>query len=307
MKTSTGKEVRKCYSRIGKAVSSHAEAVSSVGFTIAPHAIPSPTQPGKTIANTTGLFRSDNGDCLGIHSERFAFVQPSESLLVLERARQIVNGKWASVQVNKGGRMIGAFVEVENQIVAPNRGDVISLSLGATDHFDGSGKHRFFLSACNLTCTNGMTSLKSVISFGSKHIGGISDRLKVIEGKLQMNFVMAVDEMREQVTALDAKPMSRGEVVNFAERLFPINPEASESANNARIEGKREAIVTGFSRGTGNQGRTAWDAFNSVTEWLDWQSTFRQTGHSKEENRFESLIMGKGAATRERALELLLN
>jgi hypothetical protein len=69
----------------------------------------------------------------------------------------------------------------------------------------------------------------------------------------------------------------------------------------------REAIVTGFSRGTGNRGQTRWDAFNSVTEWVDWESTFRTTEFSREENRFESLLTGKGANTRNRALELLLN
>lgn len=302
MLTSTGNVVRKAYSRLGAPVSSYAQAVSTVGFEIQPLQMKHPSK-GTLIPNETGLFRSDNDVCLGVHSSNFSFVQPSESLKVLERARQIVGGQWSSVQVNKGGRMIGAFIEVENKIVAPNRGDTIALSLGLFDHFDGSGLARINLNACNLTCTNGMTGLKSVISFASKHIGDVSSRLKVLEGSLQLKFLQAVDEMRGQVVALDSKPMSRGQVVSFAEQLFPIDPEAT---NKSRVENQREAIVTGFSRGTGNYGETRWDAFNAVTEYLDWQSTFRETTYSKQENRFESLLVGKGAGTRERALALLM-
>jgi uncharacterized protein DUF932 len=302
MRTVTGNVVRKAYSRLGTPVSSYQQAVSAVGFDIQAIQMKHPVR-GTPIANETGLFRSDNNGCLGIHSDGFSFVQPSESLKVLERARQIVGGQWSSIQVNKGGRMIGAFIEVENAIKAPNRGDTIALSLGLFDHFDGSGLARINLSACNLTCTNGMTGLKSVISFSSKHIGDVSSRLKVLEGSLQLKFAQAVADMRNQVTALDSKPMSRNEVVTFAEQLFPVDPEA---VNKSRVENQREAIVTGFSRGTGNYGETRWDAFNAVTEYLDWQSTFRETTYSKQENRFESLLVGKGAKTRERALELLI-
>lgn len=303
MKTSTGNIVRKAYSQIGAPVSSYAQAVSTVGFDIQALQMKHPVS-GKLIPNETGLFRSDNDGCLAIHSDKFSFVQPSESLKVLERARQIVGGQWSSVQVNKGGRMIGAFIEVENTIVAPNRGDTIALSLGLFDHFDGNGLARINLSACNLTCTNGMTGLKSIISFASKHIGDVSSRLKVLEGSLQLKFVQAVDEMRGQVVALDSKPMTRAQVEVFAEQLFPIDPDA---VNKSRVENQRQAVVTGFSRGTGNYGETRWDAFNAVTEYLDWTSTFRETQFSKQENRFESLLVGKGANTRARALDLLLS
>jgi fido (protein-threonine AMPylation protein) len=54
-------------------------------------------------------------------------------------------------------------------------------------------------------------------------------------------------------------------------------------------------------------GRTRWDAFNAVTEHLDWAGTFRETEFSREENRFESLVTGSAARVRERAMELLLN
>lgn len=303
MKTATGNEIRKCYSRLGAPVTSYDDAIAKVGFNILQEPVYR-VSSSVAIKNKVGLFRSDNGECLEIHSDRFALVQPSESLRVLEKAREIVGGKWSTVQVNKGGRMIAGFIELENEIKAPKRGDTIALSLAYFDHFDGKGLARLTLSACNLTCTNGMTSLQNVISFNSKHVGDIAGRLQQIEAKLQFNFALAIENMKEQVTALDNKSMSGKEIVRFAEKLFPAPDESNVST---RIENTRDEIVSGFSRGTGNQGRTRWDAFNSVTEHLDWNSTFRETEFSREENRFESLLTGKGAATRERALQLLLN
>lgn len=301
MKTVTGNIVRKCYSRLGQIVSSYAEACAHVGFSIVQESV-SRTSNAKEIPNTRGLFRSDNGDCLGIHTEAFSLVQPSESLKLLERARELVKGVWASVQVNKGGRMIAGFIEVEDKIIVPKRGDTIALSLSYFDHFDGKGKARFGLSACNLTCNNGMTSLKDILSFNTKHVGDIKGRMLTIEAKLQFNWVLAVNEMRDRVTKLDATPMSQSEVEGFARALFPT---ADESDLPTRTLNMREAIATGFVRGTGNQGRTRWDAFNAVTEFVDWQATYRETDFSREENRFESVMTGNGASLRERALELL--
>jgi hypothetical protein len=153
---------------LGKPVSSYETACSTVGFNVLQEPV-SRASNAKEIKGKMGLFRSDNGDCLEIHSDKFSLVQPNESLRVLERAREIVGGQWSTVQVNKGGRMIAGFVEVENTIVAPKRGDTISLALAYFDHFDGKGLARFSLSACNLTCTNGMTGLKDVLSFNSRH------------------------------------------------------------------------------------------------------------------------------------------
>lgn len=303
MKTATGNEVRKCYSKLGTPVSSLDMACKTVGFNVMQEPV-SRLSNGAKIDGKMGLFRSDNGECLEIHSSKFALVQPCDSLKVLERAREIVGGKWSTVQVNKGGRMIAGFVEVENTIVAPKRGDTIALSLAYFDHFDGKGLARFSLSACNLTCTNGMTGLADVLSFNSRHIGDISGRLSAVEGKLQFNFALAVENMRGIVAKLDDTPMTQAEVRGFAAKLYPV---ADESEVSGRTENMREEIVTGFSRGTGNQGRTRWDAFNALTEQLDWSSTFRTTEFSRDENRFESLLTGKAANTRNRALELLLN
>jgi Domain of unknown function (DUF932) len=309
MKTATGNEVRQPLSYFGKKVNSYAQACKAVGFSII--SLPALCPPlikklsnRDTIPNTQDLFRSDNGECLGRHTEQFGFLQPDESLKTLERARELSGGEWQSVSAIKFGRQITAFCGLEAIIKAPKRGDKVGLSMAYFDHFDGGGFASLRLMANVLACDNGMVSQKAIIAFSGKHTGTLKDRFATMELKLHIRLQEEVEAMQGIVTKLDTTPMSLDEVKNFARTLYPAKDENDVPT---RTQNMRDAIAVGFVRGTGNVGKTRWDAFNAVTEYLDWQSSFRETDFSREENRFESLTVGSGAKTRSEALELLLN
>ena len=303
MKTITGNTVRYSLSNFGTKVNDYASACAAVPFTFSQEAV-SRASTGQIIPNSKGLFRSDTGGCVGIHSDGFGFVQPSESLATLERARALVGGTWSSVASTKGGRQLAAFIQIEKQITAPKRGDKVGLSVAYFDRFDGTGKARLQLLANVLACDNGMTKSDSLVTFSEKHCGSIRERFSAMEFNLAMKLQEQVEEMQATVNALDNTPITRSEVIDFARALFPAADEANVPTRTANV---RDAIATGFVRGTGNVGQTRWDAFNAVTENLDWSSTFRETEFSREENRFESLVTGSASRVRARALELLLN
>lgn len=303
MKTITGKEVRFALSSFGKRVKSYAEACASIGFTI----ISEPAarlSTGKAIPNTQNLYRSDTGSCLGQHTPQFQFLQPCDSLKTLERAREIVGGEWQSASTPKDGRQLSAFIGLEAKITAPTRGDTVGLSVGLFDFFGGQGRCRLGLFANVLACDNGATASKSLLDFSEKHIGSLSSRFAAMEFNLHIRLQDQIAEMQGTVTKLDTTPITGNEVERFAALLFPATDETDVSP---RVQTAREAVTTGFVRGLGNVGRTRWDAFNAVTEYLDWGSSFRETEFSREDNRFESLTVGSAAKTRARALELLLN
>lgn len=304
MKTITGNVVRFPLASFGTKVNSYAAACNAVGFSIQKlqmkHPVTNVLLPGEF-----GLFRNDTNGCLGIHSANFGVIQPSESLKTLERARAIVGGEWSSVAVTKGGRQLAAFINIETRITAPKRGDKVGLSVGFFDRWDGGGKAKLQLLLNVLACDNGMTKSESLINFSEKHCEGtLGERFKAIEFNLHMRLQEQIEEMQGIVTQLDNTPMARSEVISFARALFPT---ADEKDVPTRVANVRDSIVTGFARGAGNVGQTRWDAFNAVTEHLDWNGTFRETEFPKEENRFDSIISGSAARIRDRALELLLN
>lgn len=301
MKTITGNVVRKPLAMFGKAVKSWAEACASIGFTI----ISEPAarlSTGKAIPGTQNLYRSDTGFCLGQHTPAFAYLQPCDSLKTLEHARELVGGEWLSASTPKNGKQLSAFIGLEAKITAPSRGDTVGLSVGFFDFFGGQGRCRLGLFANVLACNNGMTASKSLLEFSEKHTGDLKSRFASMEFNLHIRLQDQVEEMQATVNKLDLAPMTGNEVERFAALLFPATDESDVSA---RVQNTREAITEGFVRGTGNVGRTRWDAFNAVTEHLDWASSFRETEFSREDNRFESLTVGSAAKIRTRALELL--
>lgn len=303
MKTITGNEVRFPLAMFGKKIANHAEACAAIPFTI----VSEPAarhSTGKAIPNTQNLYRSDNGFCLGQHTPQFTYLQPCDSLRTLEKARQLVGGEWQSVSVTKGGRSLAAFVGLESQIVAPKRGDRVGLSIGYFDSYDGSGKAILPLFANVLACENGMTRAESIMSFSAKHSASLSERFAAMEFKLLVNLQDQIADLTNTVAALDNRAMARDEMTGFARKLFPAKDETDVPT---RTENVRAEVIANFTHGRGNVGRTRWDAFNAVTEHLDWQATFRETDFSREENRFDSLTVGNGAKTRARALEMLLN
>ena len=54
-------------------------------------------------------------------------------------------------------------------------------------------------------------------------------------------------------------------------------------------------LLTNFERGRGNRGKTLWDAYNAVTEWIDHQQ------ESSIERRLWSSWFGSGAVLRDKA------
>ena len=181
----------------------------------------------------------------------------------------------------------------------------MGLSVGFFDRWDGGGKAKLQLLLNVLACDNGMTRNESLLTFSEKHCEGtLHARFSAIEFNLNMRLLEQVEEMQGIVTKLDTTPMTSAEAVSFARALFPAEDETKVPT---RTTNTREAIATGFVRGTGNVGQTRWDAFNAVTEQLDWNGTFRETEFSREENRFDSIVSGAVARTRARALELLLS
>lgn len=308
IKTVTGNTVRLPYHMLGKRVQSYSEAVSAIGFNIATKPVINPftNQPQK---EDVGLYRSDTFAPLGIHSPNFAFSQPEESLRVLDTAARQVGAQWSSASAINGGRSISAFAILPMSIQAPSRGDKVALSLGFSDTFDGSGKMRLSLCANVLACNNGMVSTQSLCAFLSKHNGKLADRLAIFAGSLAMSVQLEVEAMQAKVSKLDKTPMDGSEMAAFTRDLLGVARDAAPEDIPTRTQTALDSITAGFTRGMGNVGRTRWDAFNAVTEHLDWFAPYRQTENSRADNRFTSLfnVNGGSAKVRERALELLLN
>jgi hypothetical protein len=94
------------------------------------------------------------------------------------------------------------------------------------------------------------------------------------------------------------------ESVSVFNRILDINADVAPST---RQQNNLDRVVSLFRRGTGTEGRTAWDAFNAVTEFVDHRRTVRLTdGRSRAEARFETAVLGTGDDLKAKAFDQLV-
>ena len=75
---------------------------------------------------------------------------------------------------------------------------------------------------------------------------------------------------------------------------------------STRTSNQLDELMALFRTGTGNAGRSYWDAFNAVTEFIDHSRSNRvSSGRSQQEVRFESVLMGSGDTMKAKAFDLL--
>jgi hypothetical protein len=99
--------------------------------------------------------------------------------------------------------------------------------------------------------------------------------------------------------------------------LIPATPDAATGKIPSRTQNRKDDIENLIINGKGNSGRTKWDIWNGVTEYVDYQGGSRIVG-KKDMNsddlmeayasqRFERAILGTGAVLKQKAMDLLLN
>lgn len=299
---------RRSLSRYGNAALSFDEAVKSLDYGISKESIydaDGTELPGEF----RGIFNTKTRKPLGIAGDGYTFYQPSESLEIMRAAVETIDGaKWRSVVVTHGGAHISAFAQLKSEIKAPKRGDKVGLSFFMRDWFNQKGLHSFGVNAETLACTNGAITSESLFSMSGKHTSSLKDKIEGARVGLAVRIQDEVERLRGFVFKLDSTPMSRTEMDSFSLKLFDLRDEKDLAEASPQLRGKIESVRTLFVRGTGNVGKSRWDAFNAVTEMTDWQTSFRNTDNATaDENRFLSLLGGPVLRLKDKAKELLLN
>jgi len=294
----------------GKKVNNINEARAALNYNILKEEIYD--ADGRPLGNWRGIINSETRRCVGVVGHNFTYIQPSETLEIVQRAVEATGAVWNSVAAFGGGASIIATASLpDKKLVAPKRGDAVSVGFGIRDYFDGSGRISGDVFINVLACTNGAKARRGLFNFSKKHTPSLRDVLDGIRFKFAVAVEQAVEDFRGVMVKLDSTEMTQAEHDAFTLRLFNVESETAlrdGAQTPTRTFNRVEEVRSLFTRGAGNVGRTRWDSFNAVTEHLDWFSTFRETeGTTREENRFASLTGGNAARVRETAMELLLN
>jgi hypothetical protein len=126
------------------------------------------------------------------------------------------------------------------------------------------------------------------------------------------------DDLQTVMDSLAEQEVTSTYATGFIEALIPAEKDPATGKIATRTANTRDTLSDLFANGMGNNGRTKWDLFNAVTEYVDHHQVGRITGSRLEKSndslaiierdaRFERSILGAGAVLKQKAMDLLLN
>ncbi len=254
------------------------------------------TGAGVSCGNHKAIVRSDNQKYIGIVGKDYGVVQNVEQFSMFDIIAKKYGARFGSVRTFNGGSRIVAKLSlpVRQTDSVRNVGDVVGREILLINSFDGSTG---FVGENNLkvlACLNGMTKTDKGARFMLRHTKNVKDRYAQAL-KIFAQSETYFDEFISRARVLAEKVMAAQDLKRYVQFIFPsgANKYSTRALN-------QQAVVTNlFFEGMGNLGKSAFDAYNALTEYLD-HKRFDDADKASASNTF-----GTGRKLRDKAFAYL--
>lgn len=237
---------------------------------------------------------------LGVVGERYEIIQNETILNTVSDILGVGAGEPFDYQIKGNGEKF-AFRLLFPKYLVPNKydaSDFIQLCLSVRGSHDGSSGLTVQVQPIRQLCLNGLISLGKEYAVQSvrhtknadSNLGGIRRLFHEVESEFE-----TVSVQFERIAQVE---ISRSQIRDYAKLVLDID-EADESKLSTRLVNQLDAVEDLARRGRGNHGRTLWDAYNGLTEYVDY---YRGTPDQRSWNA----TAGTGAQLKRRALEVAL-
>jgi phage/plasmid-like protein (TIGR03299 family) len=267
------------------------------------------TVEGAEVPSHFAIHRLDTGAVLGVVGSRYAPVQNAELFGIPDMlVKEGICGYHTAGSL-RDGRIVWALARMGEYTVTRLDGeaDLIQRYLLWTTRHDGLapvvGGFTDVRVVCNNTLdaamTRGLTN-----RFSIRHTASASARLDEAHRFLNQLMASAAGQS-EEFQRMARVRMDADAMRDFATEW--LGETAGETKKEAKRRQEVAELVHLFEAGRGNTGESLWDAFNSVTEWLDHHRA-RYRGASeriKAERKLESTLCGQAYAKKGKARALL--
>jgi len=269
------------------------EAISAAGMNWAVEQTPIMGTNGMDITSHKLLFRSDNNQPLGVVGSGYMPISNASAFAFMDVLCEKQGATWEYGAVIKGGKKIVLQARLGNPFeVRP--GDVCMEYVTLVNSHDGSTSLRAFFTPIRLFCMNQLAvALSSATSsINLRHTASIEFR---IQDAFQV-FALSGEyfaAFKQKAAYLSQKVCDTAMVNRFLD-------EVMKDTGSTKNENQRLEVVRLFEQGKGNGKGSAWDLWNSVTEWVDHERG------SNADKRLESAMFGQGSHLKQNAWETAL-
>ena len=200
---------------------------------------------------------------LGVVGLVYNPIQNPAAFAFFDILTQQYNGTYQKGFIVDNGRQIIIIAKIgEDYEVRP--GDVISDHITLMNSFDGSSPFKAFFTPIRNLSGGYCRAIfgGSVNSIAIRHTKTAETRMQDAMKVLNVS-TSFFEKFRELSTKLAEKALTKKLIDTFLEKVFG---EAKTKPNKEKLETVANLIVNG----TGNTGKSLWDAYNGVIEWADF-------------------------------------
>lgn len=259
---------------------------------------------GETVPNKVATIRDDSEKYLGTVGLDWTPVQNVEQAEFIEAL--VGTGKTVveCVGALREGRRTFWTCKIPGNLIV-KKGDEVERYMIVSNGHDGSLAFRAFWSPIRVVCSN---TLNAALGMKGARDGVTLYHTKNVKNRVeQAKHVLGIageyyDTLGEVFHRMIQKEITGADFKMYLDEVFPLPKDAVKVG--VTTQRARAAVAHNLEAGAGSKlaGRTAWGAYNAVTEYVDHQKTQKQADEgTQREKRFESLLMGTGRDIQQRA------
>ena len=260
------------------------------------------TTNGLDINTHKALFRSDNQAILGVVGKNYEPIQNHELFAFTDILAKEYDAKYAHAYALNDGRRVAIQLEINGGMEIKND-DRVMKYITVTGSHDGSGSVRAYATAYRLWCSNqlniGYRNRHREYTISLRHTTNVRERFKEAQAIFNLS-IDAFSQFEVQAKQLAEKVVDGNMVDKFLTEILG-EPIKADGASSVRIQNKRDEVTHLFQHGKGNDGKTAWDLLNGLTEFID-----HGTNTNNENKQYNSAMFGHGQDIKAKAFETAL-
>jgi phage/plasmid-like protein (TIGR03299 family) len=251
------------------------------------------------IESQFAVVRLDTQEALGVVGSKYSIIQNKECFNFFDPVVDRGEAVYHTVGALGKGEKVWILAKLPKTVQLLNRPkDVMELYLLLTNSHDGSSTLRAKFTPVRVVCQNTL-SAASCGGFEVSIRHTESYEAKLAQAHKVMGMVTKnIPVFEHNVNKLESRKLKLDEMDIFLNNLFAKEEVTEDSTRTKNI---KEEIKTLYASGKGNQGESAWDAVNAVTEYVDHHRSVKNDG-----NLWVASNFGSGVAMREKAFDLAM-
>ena len=264
------------------------------------------------IPNRKAIVREDTGEVFATLSNQYEILQNIASFDFFDSVIGTGEAAYHTAGSLFGGKKVWLLAKLNGQYKLDNGETLESYVLLDNSH-DGSTAMRMRLTPVRGVCSNTLAAATmKEAEFTARHTRSITTKVNQARDLLGLNAAY-MERFISECNKIAQEAWDEDQMVGLTYDLLGLNNDREINDQKGAQGVAAESMVELFTSGTGNVGKTKWDAYNAVTEYLDYvkggrtKESVGATDSDAVSQRFDSGRYGDGRRMREKAWKILVH